>query len=67
VKRRYKLSILALIVLTSPFWTPFAFLLGKVCDSGCGPPALWGFAKGVALVGGVIGALIWAVSMDSLS
>jgi len=67
VKRRYKLSILALLVMTSPVWAPFLMLLGKACDTGCGPPALWGVAKAALLVGGVIGLLIWTVSMDRQS
>jgi len=64
VKRRYKLSILALILLTSPLWTPLLLLLGTVCNTGCGPPALWGVGKAALLVGGVVGLLIWTVSMD---
>lgn len=61
MKRRYKLSLVALAAVTSVYWAP---VFRKACDSGCGPAGLVGFAKGVALVAGVIGAMIWAVSMD---
>jgi hypothetical protein len=61
VKRRYKLSLVALAAATSVYWAP-AFR--KACDAGCGPVGLVGFAKGIVLVAAVIGAMIWAVSMD---
>ncbi|HVZ69691.1 MAG TPA: hypothetical protein VG891_09520 [Rhizomicrobium sp.] len=61
MKRRYKLSLVALIAAASPYWAP-AFR--EACDAGCGPQGLVGFAKGVILVAAVVGAMIWAVSMD---
>jgi hypothetical protein len=63
MKRRYKLSLVALAAVTSVYWAP---IFRRACDTGCGPAGLVGFAKGVVLVAAVVGAMIWAVSMDGL-